>query len=81
MPRIVKLAAVGPLKIEPSEKPVWVCACGLSQKFPICDGSHKRCPQTEPNPAAVYVYDDARQNVVETRDDVPRDRPEPNAAG
>ncbi len=64
MPRIVKLSATGPIKIEPSEKPIFVCACGLSQKFPICDGSHKKCPSTETDQHAVYIYDDARQAIV-----------------
>lgn len=78
MPRIVKLAATGPMKIEPSDKPVWVCACGLSQRFPICDGSHKKCPHNEPNPAAVYVYDDSRQQVVDARIDAPADHHKPS---
>lgn len=67
MPRIVKLSATSPLKIEPSDKPIWICACGLSQRFPICDGSHKKCPSTETDQQAVYIYDDARQAIVEVR--------------
>lgn len=68
MPRLVRLSATGPIKIEANQpKPVWVCACGLSQTFPICDGSHKKCPTTETDPAAVYVYDEARQSIVESR--------------
>lgn len=68
MPRIVKLNATGPVKIEPGhEKPVWVCACGLSQTFPICDGSHKACKATEPDPAATYIYDDSRRTIVGVR--------------
>lgn len=67
MPRIVRLTATKPVKIEPQEKPVWVCACGLSQTFPVCDGSHKRCPVTEPDASATYVYDDARANIVQVR--------------
>lgn len=68
MPRIVKLTATGPVKIEPGhEKPVWICACGLSQTFPICDGSHKQCKVTELDPSATYVYDDERKNIIETR--------------
>ena len=41
MARLVKLDATGPVKVEPSDKPVFVCACGLSKMFPLCDGSHK----------------------------------------
>ena len=46
MARIVKLEATGPVKIEPSEIPegkaLFICACGLTKKFPFCDGSQSR---------------------------------------
>ncbi len=74
MARIVKLSAQAPVKIEPGDKPVWVCACGLSQKFPICDGSHKQCPAREPDPHAEYVYDETRTRVVDVKR--PREHPE-----
>ena len=41
MPRLVKFEATGPIKIEPQEKPVFICACELTKKFPFCDGTHK----------------------------------------
>lgn len=43
MARLVRHDAKGAIKIEPSDKPIWVCACGLSATFPICDKSHKAC--------------------------------------
>lgn len=43
MARLVSLTGKGPVKVEVQEKPVFVCACGLSRKFPLCDGSHKKC--------------------------------------
>ena len=67
MPRLVRFTKTGPIKIEPSDKPVWVCACGLSQNFPICDGSHKGCAAKEPDATALYVYDEERKSVIETR--------------
>lgn len=67
MPRLVRLTETRPLKIEPSDKAVFVCACGLSQKHPICDGSHKSCAPNEPDPAALYVYDTDRQTIIEVR--------------
>jgi CDGSH-type Zn-finger protein len=73
MPRLVRLVHNGPIKIEPSDKPVWVCACGLSRKFPICDGTHKGCKATEPEAGKLYVYDDDRARVVDVRDDAAQD--------
>lgn len=67
MPRLVRLDADKPMKIEPQDKPIFVCACGLSQKFPICDGAHKRCNQE--TPGKLSVYDEDRQTIVEERDD------------
>ncbi len=52
MARIVRLQASDPVKIDPATwprdaqgnlKPIFVCACGVSKTFPLCDGSHKRC--------------------------------------
>ncbi len=67
MPRMIRHEATGPLEVKPQEKSVWVCMCGLSQNYPICDGAHKRAKQEEPGKC--YVYDNQRQNVVEVRDD------------
>ncbi len=42
MTRMVLYEAKGPLELKPSEKPVWICCCGLSKNQPFCDGSHKK---------------------------------------
>ena len=39
--RIVRFVATAPVKVEPSDKPLFICACGLTRNFPFCDGSHK----------------------------------------
>lgn len=78
MPRLVRFEALSPIKIDPATwprdeqgnlKPISVCACGLSQKYPICDGAHKPCRVSE-QPGVLYVYDATRTKVIEERPDV-----------
>jgi CDGSH-type Zn-finger protein len=66
MARIVKLEATGPVKVDPSDKPIFVCACGLSKKFPFCDGSHK--PTRAEEPGCVYRYSGENNDKVEKID-------------
>lgn len=68
MPRLVRMHMNGPIKIEPQEKAISICGCGLSKMFPFCDGTHKACRAAEPDPDATYVYD-AEGRIVETRKD------------
>ncbi len=74
MPRLVYHRATDPVKIDPKtldpEKLLSICACGISQKFPFCDGSHKKCRANE-QPGILYVYDRDNREVVEERPDVP----------
>jgi CDGSH iron-sulfur domain-containing protein 1 len=73
MPRLVRHELNGPIKIEPQEKPVWVCGCGLSAKFPICDGTHKGCVNEPVGVVSVYSAD--RRTIIETRPDEPAPAP------
>lgn len=68
MPRLIRHDATGPIELKPQENSAWVCACGLSQTLPLCDGSHKICRKTEEE-GKVYVYDKDRRNVVEIKDE------------
>jgi CDGSH-type Zn-finger protein len=68
MARLVKHHAAGPIKIEPQDKPVFVCGCGLTKNFPFCDGTHKICSAEAAD--KTYVYGDDR-TVIEVRDDLP----------
>lgn len=71
MARVVRLESTTPLKIDPATLPpgkmLSVCTCGLSQKFPICDGSHKIARTEEPG--KLYVYSSDATAIVETRED------------
>lgn len=71
MPRLVRYEGTGPIKIEPQDKPVWICGCGLTRKFPFCDGTHKIC--REEASGKTYVYSDDR-TVVGVREETEEDR-------
>lgn len=64
MPRLVPSDRDGPIKIEPQDKPIFICGCGLTKNFPFCDGGHKACKSEDPG--KTYVYDN-EGNVVEER--------------
>ncbi len=65
MPRLVRHDADGPIRIDPQDKPVFVCGCGLTKNFPFCDGTHKACK--DETPGVVSVYDTERERVIEER--------------
>ncbi|MBM4106683.1 MAG: CDGSH iron-sulfur domain-containing protein [Phycisphaerae bacterium] len=67
MARLVRTEATGPIKIDPQEKPIFICACGLSAKFPFCDGTHKVC--REEQAGTLYRYDPATKTVTSTSPD------------
>lgn len=69
MARMVRMDGTGPHRVDPQDKPVFICGCGLSRNMPFCDGCHKDARAEKDG--TLYVYDAARENVV---------REEPDAA-
>ena len=57
MARLVKHVRNRPYRVdvEGVEKPLWMCACGLSQDQPYCDGSHRR--SDDEIEGEIYLYD------------------------
>ena len=67
MARMIRLVETGPYRIDPQDKPLFICGCGLSQNLPHCDGSHSKC-RNEPA-GELQVYNTDRTEVVETQPD------------
>jgi len=60
MTRLVKFSKKEPLPIEIADnKKVWICMCGLSEKFPYCSGKHKLLKDEQDD--KLYFYDDDYQ--------------------
>lgn len=76
MARRVIMTAIGPVKLGPSEKPISICACGLSRTFPICDGAHKTTSKLE-DPSLLYEYDPTTLAVTKSEPWTPPQAPPP----
>lgn len=73
MARLVRHEETSPIKIDPATWPrdengnlktIFICACGISSKFPFCDGTHKGCKGEEAG--KVYRYDPITKAVIDS---------------
>ena len=64
MARLIRCDATGPSEVKPKTGSQWTCACGLSQNWPFCDGSHKKTKAERPG--KLHIYDKTRQKVLRT---------------
>ncbi|MEM6757611.1 MAG: CDGSH iron-sulfur domain-containing protein [Planctomycetota bacterium] len=72
MARLVRHEATGPTEVKPDPdgKSAWICACGLSQNMPFCDGNHKLAKQGDGEAEGkLYVYNKDRTAVERVVDD------------
>ncbi len=67
MPRLIRHDLTGPIRIDPQDKPVFICGCGLTKNFPFCDGAHKICANEEAG--SLYEYDAESHAVVQKTPD------------
>jgi CDGSH-type Zn-finger protein len=68
MARLIRHEETGPIEVKPQEKSAWICACGLTQDGPYCDGSHSKARKEEDG--KLYIYNNDATEIAEERDDV-----------
>ena len=65
MARLIKHEADSPREVKAGEESIWVCMCGLSKNYPVCDGAHSLARKQEED-GKLYRYDG--DNAVEVTD-------------
>ena len=64
MARIVLHERNRPYIVKAGDQELHLCACGLSENKPYCDGTHKRTLDEEEN--TTYMYDKTGRTKLET---------------
>jgi CDGSH iron-sulfur domain-containing protein 1 len=68
MVREVRHDATGPLKVDENDVDdekanIAICLCGLSEEYPLCDGSHRATRDEETD--TVYRYENGDRRIIE----------------
>jgi CDGSH iron-sulfur domain-containing protein 1 len=68
MVREVRHDATGPLKVDENDFDdekgnIAICLCGLSEEYPLCDGSHRATRDEETD--TVYRYENGDRRIIE----------------
>lgn len=79
MTRLVKLGDHAPLVIKKADIPgpvIAVCRCGLSQAWPLCDGSHAKTRDEDDAKLYLYLRDENGKLSREELADSPAGKPQ-----
>jgi CDGSH iron-sulfur domain-containing protein 3 len=63
MARKITIKPKKPMMIEKSDKPIFICACGLSKNKPFCDGAHTITQDEEEGKVYEYNKDGSRKEI------------------
>ncbi|MEX2672465.1 MAG: CDGSH iron-sulfur domain-containing protein [Phycisphaeraceae bacterium] len=67
MARLIRHEDTGPYEVKASEKSTWICMCGLSKNYPMCDGAHAISRKLERD-GKLYRYENGEP--IEIGDDL-----------
>ncbi len=62
MARVIIKKKQEPQRIKIAGKDFWFCQCGLSAKFPFCDGSHRQTQDEDEG--RLYLYQQGQRKEV-----------------
>ena len=74
MARIVKRTRDHPYEVKVGGETQYICACGLSDNLPFCNGSHKLTEGENPGKLHWYDEDGKRHAAKETYPDIRSDQ-------